>query len=156
MELVKIIILMLSLSLLFTLCTCKGSPKEKVDNSLGTEDIAKDTAAKANVLLAKARLDSSNYTIYRAEMQVKLANNDRKIKTLKADMNMGNNSMQPSYYKALVALEKQNNKLKPRLADFNESATRKWRDFKTVYNQSMDSVGKSISEISERNINKEK
>jgi hypothetical protein len=51
-------------------------------------------------------------------------------------------------------LEKKNAEMKDQVKDFKTGTSQKWDDFKLSVNQRMDSIGKSLSEMSQRNINK--
>jgi hypothetical protein len=58
------------------------------------------------------------------------------------------------YESGIKDLEKKNAEMKDQVKDFKTGTSQKWDDFKLSVNQRMDSIGKSLSEMSQRNINK--
>lgn len=62
--------------------------------------------------------------------------------------------MRDKYESGIKDLEKKNAEMKDQVKDFKTGTSQKWDDFKLSVNQRMDSIGKSLSEMSQRNINK--
>ena len=133
--------------------SCNNSPQakeEKVEN-------AKENLADAKDNLAKAITDSTNdYNNYKSEMETKLADNDRQIADLKAAMKKEKKTTREKYEKLLAEIDERNEKLKNRMKENNETAKEKWADFKLGFNKDMDALGKSISDLAQKNMNKSK
>jgi DNA anti-recombination protein RmuC len=129
-------------------------------NSTSKNKIIKD--AEANVLKAKknlneARVGSLNeYEKYKATLETKLSENKRKIADLKKKIKAEGPDTRTKYEKLLEELDQQNEKLKTRMQEYKEGAKEKWVLFKKSFNEAMDDLGKSISEMAEKNLEKTK
>jgi chromosome segregation ATPase len=147
-------------TVLFTLLTsaflysCSNSPEEKVADANENLEEAKTNLQEADLELAQARLDSAEYESFKQEMNIKILDNERKIAQLKVELKTEKKEVRDKYESGIKDLEKKNAEMKDQVKDFKTGTSQKWDDFKLSVNQRMDSIGKSLSEMSQRNINK--
>lgn len=127
---------------------CTNTPKQKAENV----ENAQENLDEAERNLQQAVIDSTNeYARYKAESQAKLEANELKIAELKATLQTDKAEMRLKYEKELIAIEKKNQDLKISIADYKENDKSKWEKFKESFNRDLDSLGKSISRISNKN-----
>ena len=130
-------------------CSTPAEPKEeKVQD-------AKDKVTEANQELKQALVDSSNeYMQYKEASEKRLRANDKTIADIKASIKAEKTELRAKYQKQLDELEKKNEKLKTKIEESKEDAKDKWVIFKDDFNREMDSLGKSISTMAEKNLKK--
>jgi predicted RNase H-like nuclease (RuvC/YqgF family) len=146
----KSITLMSFLGLL--LVGCNNTPKAKE----GELEDAKEDVVQAESDLQQSKLDSvSDYTTFKTSIDLKLDENERQIAAMKATINSSKDSNKPEYEKQLAQLEEKNTKLKTKIQDYDQQGTsEKWELFKVEFNKDMDDLGKSISNMADRNMKK--
>jgi hypothetical protein len=84
---------------------------------------------------------------------LKLQANDDKIAELKAKMTSDKKDLKIKYEKKINELEMKNNNLKTKLKDRKDGDSEtSWASFKQTINEEMDEVGKSISEMAQKNM----
>lgn len=133
--------------IVFGMTNCTNSPKKEAEN---VED-AQENLNEAEQDLQQAVIDSTNeYARYKAESQAKLEANELKIAELKANLKADKAEMRLKYEKQLLEIEKKNQELKISIADYQENDMSKWEKFKESFNRDLDSLGKSISRISDK------
>ncbi len=133
------------------LISCNNSPKAKEENL----NEAKDAVVDANDDLTEARLDSiSDFNKYKESIEKKLTENETVIADLKSKNNSKNKSTQALYLQQLNKLELKNAELKSKLENYKQGPEQKWELFKVDFNKDMDDLGKSISNMAERNMKK--
>lgn len=131
--------------------SCNNSPKQKEEKL----NDAKDEVVDAKEDLAKSKLDSiGNFNKYKESIENKLAENERKIVALKAKNTSKDKSTQELYVKQLDKLEMKNAELKHKIEDYKQGPEQKWELFKIDFNKDVDDLGKSISNMAERNMKK--
>lgn len=133
------------------LSSCGSKPEEKAEQVVE----AKEDLAQAENELEVARNDSAKAIAdYKARTELRLAENDRLIAELKADMKSDRKEIKEKYEKDLAELNEKNVALKSRLTAYQESASENWNDFKQSVNKDMDELGKSISSKAQKNMKK--
>jgi hypothetical protein len=131
--------------------SCNNSPKTK------EADLNK---AKAEVVNAKAdlvqsKLDSiSNFNKYKESIKKKLVQNGKVISNLKLKNTSKDKSTRALYLKQLNKLELKNAELISKLENYKEGPEQKWELFQVDFNKDLDNLGKSISNMAERNMKK--
>lgn len=143
--------LLLAAMVSIAVVSCNNSPKEK------EEDLneAKDEVVDAKADLAESTLDSiSDFNKYKESIEIKLTENESVIAELKAKDNSNNKSTQELFVKQLDKLELKNAELKSKLENYREGPEQKWELFKVDFNKDVDDLGKSISNMAERNMKK--
>ncbi len=134
-----------------TTISCNNSTKEKEEHL--TE--AKEKVADAKEDLAKSTQDSiSTFNKYKESIEKKLEANENRIATLKATNSSKDKSTQAMYIKQLDKLEMKNKDLKHKIEDYKEGPEQKWELFTINFNKDVDDLGKSISNMAERNMKK--
>ncbi len=131
--------------------SCNNSPKAKEENLKE----AKDEVVDAKADLAKTTLDSINdFNKYKESMEKKLAENEKLIADLKSKNTSKDKSTQALYVNQLDKLEMRNGELKHKIEVYKQGPEQKWELYKVDFNKDMDDLGKSISNMAERNMKK--
>lgn len=134
-----------------TLLSCNNSPKDKEENL----NEAKDEVVDARADLTEARLDSINdFNKYKVSIERKLTDNELVIADLKSKNDSKDKSTQALYLQQLNKLELKNAELKSKLENYKQGPEQKWELFQVDFNKEMDDLGKSISNMAERNMKK--
>jgi vacuolar-type H+-ATPase subunit I/STV1 len=131
--------------------SCNNSPKEKEADL----NAAKGDVVEAKADLVESRLDSiKDFSKYKESIEKKLVENDRVIAELKSKNNSKDKSTQQLYVKQLDKLELKNSELKSKIENYRQGPEQKWELFKVDFNKDIDDLGKSISNMAERNMKK--
>jgi TolA-binding protein len=134
-----------------SILACNNSTEKKAEK---VED-AKEDVIKATDALDKARLDSANeYLAYKEASEKQIDKNNEKIAELKAKIKEEKAEMRKENQEALTELDHKNAKLRLRMQEYKESDKASWEAFKLRFNQDLDAVGKSISAMAEKNMDK--
>jgi len=146
----KLVVLVGFMGLL--LVSCNNSPKAKE----GELEDAKEDVVQAEADLEQSKLDSvTDYNTFRTSIELKLDENQRLIDEMKVTINNSKDSNKAMYEKELAKLEEKNEQLKVKLQDYDQQGTsEKWELFKVEFNNDMDDLGKSISNMAARNMKK--
>lgn len=135
----------------FILIGCNNSPTAK------EEDLkqAKEELVNAKADLEQSELDSINdFNKYKESIQLKLAENQKVIGDLKLKINSKSKAAKDIDEVEINKLEKRNTDLKLKLENYEYGPEQKWALFKVDFNNEMDDLGKSISNMAERNMKK--
>ena len=135
----------------FGVISCNESPADK---EVKVEE-AQENLDEAQQELVQATTDSINeYTQFRQESEMKLQSNDEKIARLREKNTSDKKDLKIKYDKRINELEEKNNKLKARIKDCKDDDSQtSWASFKQSINEEMDEVGKSISDMAQKNMN---
>ena len=145
----KMVVLAAIVSMVYI--SCNNSPKAKEENL----NEAKDEVVDAREDLAKATHDSiSDFNKYKESIEKKLAENEKVIADLKSKNTSKDKSTQALYLNQLYKLEMKNGELKHKIEDYKEGPEQKRELFKVDFNKDVDDLGKSISNMAERNMKK--
>jgi len=135
----------------FILIGCNNSPKAKE----GELNEAKEDVVNAKAELEQSKLDSvSDFNKYKESIQIKLVENEKKIGELRFKLNSKDKSTKELYEQQLSKLELKNTELKIKISEYQQGPEQKWEVFKSDFNKDMDDLGKSISNMAERNMKK--
>lgn len=130
---------------------CNSSTEKKAEK---VED-AKEQVIQATDALDKAREDSANdYLAYKEASENQIKRNNEKISELKEKIRAEKAEMRKENQEALNELDHKNAKLKQRIQEYKESDKASWAAFKLSFNQDMDALGKSISALAQKNMDK--
>lgn len=133
----------------FGLMACNETPADK---EVKVEE-AQENLDQAQQNFEQATTDSINdYAQFKQESEMKLQSNDEKIAVLKSKMTSDKKDLKIKYDKKIGELEAKNNKLRTRLNDRKEDSETSWASFKQSINEEMDEVGKSISDMAQKNM----
>ncbi len=145
----KLVLLAAIVSMVYI--SCNNSPKAKEENL----NEAKDEVVDAKADLVESTKDSINdFKKYKESIEKKLVENDKVIADLKSKNNSKDISTKELYVNQLDKLEKKNAELKHKIEDYKEGPEQKWELFKVDFNKDVDDLGKSISNMAQRNMKK--
>jgi len=115
----------------------------------------RDQAVSDSLARVKAYQDSVNDEIeFRKEAEDKLQANNQKIASLREGSKKEREDIRAKYDKEIDELDQENVKLSSQLHQYKEEGKDQWKKFKHDFNKEMDSLGKSISRLAERNMSK--
>jgi hypothetical protein len=132
-----------------TLMSCNNSPaaKEKELNE-ATEDLVN---AKAD--LDQAEYDSiKDFKEYKDSILLKLEANEKVITDLNLKINKKTASERRVDQIEIERLEKRHEVLKQKIENYKPGLEQQWDLFKVDFNKELDDLGKSLSRMSERNM----
>jgi phage regulator Rha-like protein len=132
-----------------SLMGCNNSPaaKEK-DLNEATEDLV-----NAKEELDQAEYDSiKDFKDYKDSILLKLESNEKVITDLKLKINVKSASERKVDQVEIDRLEKRHEALKQKIENYKPGLEQKWDLFKVDFNKELDDFGKSLSKMSERNM----
>jgi hypothetical protein len=127
--------------------SCNFSTEQKA----ATLEKAKANVAAASQDLDIAREDSAEYANYKIESGKKLRENELLIADMKDKMKSERKETTVKYEKQLDSLSRQNSQLRNNMHTYNSAGKANWELFKKGFNKELDALGKSISQLAERN-----
>lgn len=140
-------IMTISLISLFAM-SCKNSPEAK-ENEL---EEAKEEVVSAENDLEEAKADSiANFVAFKNSINLKIEENEAKIQALVKNNKASKNKNTDLYTKELEKLQERNLELKKKVIDYEYGPKVKWELFKVEVNKDIDELGKSISNMAEKN-----
>lgn len=132
----------------FLVASCKDSPKENKEEL----ETAKQDLLDAQSDLQESVYDSvTDYQAFRESFEVKILENEKRLEEMKKGITASKRVGNLEKEKELSKLEAQNIMLKAKIQDFELGTFEKWELFKIDLNKELDEVGKSISEMADRN-----
>jgi hypothetical protein len=135
----------------FAVLACDNSTEKKAENV----EIAKEKVIIATDALDKARADSANeYQLYKEASDRKISENNDKILALKEEIRLEKSETRMKNQKELDELDHKNLKLKLRMEQYKHADRNSWDAFKLSFNKDLDELGKSISELAHKNLDK--
>lgn len=135
----------------FGLMACNETPKDK---ELKVEE-AQENLEEAQQTYEQTTSDSINeHAAFVKETEMNLQANDEKIAALKMKMTSEKKDMKIKYEKKIKEIEDRNNKIKNNLKEHDQDNQSNWSQFKDNVNKEMDEIGKSISEMAQKNLEK--
>jgi len=128
--------------------SCNNSPTAKEEDvKEATQDLI-DAEADLN----KAEYDSiSDFNTFKESIQLKLVENQNVIDDLKLKITSKGKVERDIDEVEINKLEKRNTELKLKIENYEQGPAQKWELFKVDFNNEMDNLGKSISEMADRN-----
>ena len=146
------ILTMTFLALLATagLTGCNFTTEQKAE----TLEDAKANMEEASADLDQARRDAAEYANYKVETEIKLKSNDLLIADRKDKMKADRQETSARYAKSVDSLDAQNSRLRNNMKTYRSAGKENWEKFKLSFNKEMDALGKSISQLAEKNMKK--
>ena len=133
--------------------TSCNTSSEKVENSQNNVQEAKKNVEEANNDLDKANQEYlKDIENYRKEIADKIAANDQSITELKTRIKHEKKEAKADYKKTIDKLEQKNSDMKKKLDDYKADGKEKWELFKTDFNKGMDEIGKSLKDLTAKNV----
>lgn len=132
----------------FFMTSCNNSPTAKeADVKEATEDLI-----DAEADLDQAEFDSINdFNTFKESIQIKLAENQSVINDLKSKISSKGKVNRDIDEVEINKLEKRNTELKLKIENYEQGPEQKWALFKVDFNNELDDLGKSISNMADRN-----
>ena len=141
-------ILLIAAVVSISLYSCKGSTEAETENLKE----AKEDVVDATQELSEARKDSIvQYASYRVEIDKRLIENDKNIALIRANIKKQKASIRMQLEKDLDVLMEKNEAFRTAIKNNQDGIYSKWETFKTDLNTNMDDLGKSISEMANKN-----
>lgn len=137
--------------LVFFMTSCNNSPTAKEEDVReATQDLI-----DAEADLVQAENDSiSDYNTFKESIQLKLAQNQQEINDLKLKINSKGKVERDLDEVEINTLEKRNSDLKLKIENYEQGPEEKWALFKVDFNNELNDLGKSISNMADRNMKK--
>ena len=127
------------------LTACNGQQDKKVEQA--KQDV-KEAEEKLDEARAKAKVE---YEAYKADVNERIAENDRRIASLREDMKNSKKEVKKEYRDQVDKLEVKNNELKKEIGEFENTSDEKWQAFKREFNRDMDELGKAFENLGKDN-----
>ena len=134
---------------LFTSC---NSSSRKIKNAEDKVLDAKEAVIDTKIDLTQARQVSVNeFQQFKTDFQNLISSNEKKIAGLKLSIADASQKNKVQFGKKLSVLEKRNNELKIKLAEYEKDETDQWKAFKLEFKHDMDELGKAFSDFTVNN-----
>ncbi len=129
---------------------CSSSTEQKAANL----EEAQANVEEASQALDLARLDSAEYSNYKIESEKTLRGNELLIADMKDRMKSEKKESIAKYNQTLDSLGIQNSRLRSNLQLYSAEGKARLEMFREDFNKELDALGKSISQLAERNTKK--
>ena len=128
--------------------SCNNSPTAK-ENDL---EQAKEDVITAEDELLEATNDSiSDFNTFKESIQLKLVENQKVIDDLKQKITSKGKVERDIDEVEINKLEKRNTDLRLKIENYEQGPAQKWELFKVDFNNELDNLGQSISDMANRN-----
>ena len=113
---------------------------------------AKEDVKEAQRELKEAEKElNAEYPAFKAEVEIKIAENDKRIIELRATLNKpGKLQLDEKHKKRIDELELQNSKLRSRLSDYEKERS-DWEKFKREFNHDLKGIGEAFNDLGKKN-----
>lgn len=135
-------------SVFMTGCQSSSEKADKAqDKVVDAKQDLKDAEAKAAAAQLKA---ADEWKIFKAESEIKIADNDRSIVDLREKMKASGKKMSNEYAKNIDALEAKSKALRTKMENY-DTAQSDWEAFKREFNHDMDEFGRAFKDLTVNN-----
>ncbi len=135
------------------LAGCNSSWK-KIENAEDKVKDSKEAVIDAKIDLNQARKDSlAEFQQFKTAYQNEISANEKTIAGLKLSYAGATRENKAIYDKKLAGLEKKNNDMKIKLAEYKGGGTDQWQTFKMEFKSDMEQLGKAFSDFTVSNKN---
>jgi hypothetical protein len=141
-----LIFMMLVTMAIFVGCT-KKSDQNVADAKTAVNEATTDVK---NDVTPPPTTQHDEWLKYKADMEAKIADNNKMIADYKVKMTDAKGKLAVSYDKKIDALEKKNKELKMMLDNYKEGGKDTWDKFKTDFDKQMDALGVDIKKITDK------
>lgn len=84
---------------------------------------------------------------FKSDAELKISANEKSINEFKVEIKTASKKFKVKYEKEVAALEQKNIELKKKISEYKYEGKDKWEEFKRVFNQDMDIVGKALKDL---------
>ena len=115
-------------------------------------DNAKDNVEQANQDMIDVQVQfEKDWQQFKSDAEVRINDNQQKIDDFKTAMKTTSTKFKAKYENEVLTLEQKNIELMKKLNDFKYERKENWENFKTAFNNDMDSVGTALKDIFSKN-----
>ena len=122
------------------LCACNSPEKKADDVKVSSDSLAQSTPVVADTLSAAQK----EWEVFKDEANNKIRQNEDSIRVFKKRAEKQETKMKVKIEKKIAVLEKKNDEMKAKLADYKDEGQVKWEKFRLDFNNGMDSLGTDI------------
>lgn len=120
---------------------CEKSPELKAND-------AANIVKQANQELKDALSQyEKEWQQFKNDAELKIDMNGEKIDAMKAEIKKTGPEFKAKYENTVLTLEQKNIELRKRLNDFKYDGKNKWEEFKSMFNQDIETVSKAINDV---------
>lgn len=152
---IKAIFKTTSIALIFaaaSFTSCQSSTQKTDAADAKVQDAKKELqAAKEDASDAQKAANAEAYRAFKADIDVKIQNNEKQIADLKTSIKNSKKKMDAAYVESVEDLERKNAALKSKLNTFENNAQSDWESFKREFNHDMDQLGSALKDITVNN-----
>jgi predicted nucleic acid-binding Zn-ribbon protein len=136
----------------FTSCQSNTAKTEAADQKV--QDAKKELDdAKMKADAAQKTANAEEWNAFKADIEVKIQNNESEITALKAKMKSSKKKMDAAYVKSVDDLEMKNKALKEKINAYSNDTKSDWASFKREFNHDMDELGSALKDLTVNNKN---
>lgn len=140
----------ISAGIVFSSCDSAATKEKEAQEKL-TEAKQELTEVKKDANAEAVRLASNEeWTEYKKQTEIKIADNDARIAALKSRKNKTDKLLDNLYERRIDTLEVRNKNLKMRIADFQITKS-DWDAFKREFDHDMDGLGEALNNFGTNN-----
>lgn len=152
---IKAIFKTTSIALIFaaaSFTSCQSSTQKTDAADAKVQDAKKELqTAKDDASDAQKAANAEAYRSFKADIDVKIQDNEKQIADLKASIKNSKKKMDAAYVESVDALEQKNAALKSKLNTYENNAQSDWKSFKREFNHDMDQLGSALKDITVNN-----
>ena len=134
----------------FTSCQSSTQKTDAADAKVQEEKKELQTA-KDEAAIAQKAANAEALKAFKAEIDVKIENNEKQIAELKAKAKSSKKKMDAAYVESIDALEQKNTALKNKLNTYENNAQSDWESFKREFSHDMDQLGAALKDLTVNN-----
>lgn len=134
--------------------SCQSSDQMDGDDHSMMNEPQQDTKAMHNDVNSEMpkMASADEWKTFKLESELKINNNETRIKELTVKMNKPGTTLDSLYAKKIANLEQKNKDLKSKLETY-ETNQSDWEQFKREFNHDMDALGKAFKDLTVNNKN---
>jgi hypothetical protein len=125
--------------------SCESSYNKEGENHGMKNETQEGMNAIHNVDMPKMAT-ADEWNTFKLESELKINNNEIRVKELTEKMNKPGTTLDPLYAKRIENIEQKNKDLKVKLATY-ETSQSDWETFKREFNHDMDELGKAFKDL---------
>ena len=116
--------------------------KDKVADA--TEDMQ---AATEELMVAKKEATAEEWKQFKAETNIRIAENESRIAELKVKMKNTGNSVDAMYAKKIEELEQKNTEIKNKVESYKNDSRDDWQSFRQEFNHDINQLSEALKDI---------
>ena len=129
---------------------CQSADKKVDKAETKVVDAQKDLKDAEAAAVAARQKAADEWTLFKAEAQAKINNNDLTIVSLREKMKTASKKLGIAYAKSIDELEAKNKALRTKIETY-DTAQSDWEAFKREFNHDMDELGNALRDLTVNN-----